>query len=248
MPAGAPFHTLDEIVFMGKDVILVTCYPIQNRDEDYTLYEERTKRFLQTLQTLANEWDYDFKASVAHIERTEEYEIPVPPPNKDILEESQAEYVRIYPSVPLPQRNIVEKLQTEYEKSDPSKRNSIDLVIEIELSGWKSEFEDRRTFDFQRKRRDEIREMSPSTYNSAINKSIANFILDELTENEVLSLPQLLAKSDFPPSAIREALKMLLETKKIEKWIEPKTGIGMYQKHYSRLRDKILSQISRRSS
>jgi len=39
-------------------------------------------------------------------------------------------------------------------------------------------------------------------------------------------------------------LKMLLETEKIEIWVEPKTGVEMYQRHYSRLRDKILSQIS----
>lgn len=87
-----------------------------------------------------------------------------------------------------------------------------------------------------------------SVYDNGTNKIVANYILNELMESEVLSLPQLLAKSTFPPFAVREALKMLLETEKIEIWVEPKTGVEMYQRHYSRLRDKILSQISRRSS
>lgn len=85
-------------------------------------------------------------------------------------------------------------------------------------------------------------------HKSEIKETVGKFILDELTKSEVLSRSQLLAKSPFPPLAIRKGLKVLLEAKEIKIWIEPKTNVEMYQRYYSGWGDKFLSQISRRSS
>jgi len=84
-------------------------------------------------------------------------------------------------------------------------------------------------------------------HKSEIKETVGKFILDELTKSGVLSLPQLLAKSPFPPDAVHKGLKVLQEAEKIETRVDPKTEVEMYKRRYSGLGDKILSQISMRS-
>ena len=68
-PAGQHFITIDEIVSSDKKVILVTCFPVQDleNDESQDGLIERSNRFLDAISQLTQQWQYNLTVSTAPV-------------------------------------------------------------------------------------------------------------------------------------------------------------------------------------
>jgi hypothetical protein len=64
-------YTLDEIVSLGKTIVLVTCYPVREENESEDKFIERVKRFLQAAGELVQHWQYKVKIFVAPVSERE---------------------------------------------------------------------------------------------------------------------------------------------------------------------------------
>lgn len=58
-PTGQYLYTLDEIVSWRKTVELITCFPIQDHDEENYQYEDRKRSFLHALRIAMSQGDYN---------------------------------------------------------------------------------------------------------------------------------------------------------------------------------------------
>ena len=72
-PAGEHLYTLDEVVSWRKRVVMVTCYPVRKEEEGESdnRFAYRVNRFLTTIATLVDQWNYSIRVFAAPVNEEE---------------------------------------------------------------------------------------------------------------------------------------------------------------------------------